>query len=292
MAQRPVSPGDRLGDYVVEHGLGAGAMARVVRARRRGCGTVVALKLVERDCAERRRRLWLEGALQARVAHRHVVAVVERFRDAGRPILALEHVDGPDLADRLGEGPPELRAVDRLVEGLGAGLAAVHAAGLVHGDVKPANVLLAPGGVCKLADFGLARPAGRDTGGPGGTPRYMAPEQWAGGAVDARADVFALGCLLYEALTDRHAFPGEPAAARARIRAGAFVPIRQLRRDLSPARIAAVERCLAPDPGDRPADAAALVAAWRVASAAARCDDPASLAPRRGAEETLACAAS
>ena len=143
-----------------------------------------------------------EARTAATVNHPNLVAVYDSIVD--QPGIVLEWIDGPDLRQRLDEGPLEPAEASRLGAAICDGLAALHAHGLVHRDVKPANILLTTDGVPKLTDFGIATANAGDRTATGvvlGTAKYLAPEQVRGGELDGRADVFALSAVLYEALT-------------------------------------------------------------------------------------------
>ncbi len=210
-----VRPGEVIaGRFEIGPLLGAGGMGEVFRATDRRTGQTVALKLLGRGAAEN--RFEREAELLAELRHPAIVAYVAHGFANGRPFIAMEWLEGEDLEQRLARGP--LSASDTLVlaRRLAEGLAAAHARGAVHRDVKPANVLLPAGRVAdaKLLDFGIARLVGAArrmtaTGTLIGTPGYMAPEQARGERVDARADVFSLGCVLFECLTGRAPFAAD-----------------------------------------------------------------------------------
>jgi len=232
------------GRYEIERPLGHGAMAVVDLARDLELGRHVALKRLAENLArdeELRARFLREGRIAARLSDAHVVKVFDVGEGDGRPYIAMEHVDGETLADllaRRGTVPPD-EAVRLGVQAARA-LAAAHAAGLVHRDVKPQNLLLRRDGLLKLGDFGIA--FGLDgtrltvAGTVLGTAAYLAPEQSRGEDVSAAADVYALGLVLVEMLTGA---PDRDASL-------ARVP---------PALAAVVLRCLAVDPRRRPAAA-------------------------------------
>ena len=206
-----LAPGTTFAGYRIESLIGRGAMAEVYRARHDN-GHVVALKLLEGAVAhdERfRRRFLRETELATSLHDPHIVATLDSGEDDGRLFIAMELVEGPDLRRVLreeGRLDPE-RAVG-LVEQAAEALDTAHAAGLVHRDVKPGNILVgsdANGEHAYVCDFGLARhvsSVGSLTGDRGfvGTIDYVPPEQIEGGAVDARADVYSLTCVLYECL--------------------------------------------------------------------------------------------
>jgi hypothetical protein len=215
-----LSPGAVVAGFRVESLAGRGAMAEVYRARDEG-DRVVALKLLDSSLAhdERfRQRFLRESELAAGLDHPNVVRTISSGEDGGRLYLAMEFVEGPDLRWVLREGGrlgPE-RAV-ALVEQVAGALDAAHAAGLVHRDVKPGNILVhedESGEHAVVCDFGLARHVSSVsslTGERGfvGTIDYVPPEQIEGGSVDARADEYSLGCVLFECLTGVRPFDRE-----------------------------------------------------------------------------------
>jgi len=250
--------------YEVEAHLGRGGMGSVYQVRDTATGTACALKVLPRVDAALRQRLLREGRLQGSLDHPGVVRVIDVIDVDGHPGLVLELVPGGrTLADRLAEGPIPHEELEHLAHGLFDAVTAAHAHGLVHRDLKPANILL-DGGQPRVADFGLAKALGEQgsvataTGALLGTPAYMAPEQVQDPrAVDARADVFSLGAVLYELLSGERAFPGAPTEAMWKAARGEAPPL-----DPADPRAAAVAWALRPTPDDRPPDVDALRAAW------------------------------
>jgi serine/threonine-protein kinase len=226
----------------------------------------VALKRLAENLArddELRQRFVREARLAARLAHPNVVRVFDVGEDDGRPFIAMEYVEGETLAEVVGRRGP-LPAVEAATLGMQicGGLAAAHAAGLVHRDVKPQNLLLGTDGVLKLGDFGIAvaHEGTRLTlvGTVLGTAGYLAPEQARGEQVTAAADIYAVGAVLYELLT------GEPARSDVSLadlgaEDGFHAPDVYRRAPAAPAElVAAVDACLSVQPEDRPPSAAAL----------------------------------
>jgi serine/threonine protein kinase len=205
-----LAAGTVVAGFRIEAPVGRGAMGEVYRAERDG--SVVALKLLDETLArdERfRQRFLRESTLAASLEHPHIVPTLGSGEDGGRLYLAMEYVDGLDLRALLrrdGRLEPE-RAV-AIVEQVAGALDTAHAAGLVHRDVKPGNILVrsdADGEHAFICDFGLARHVASVsslTGDRGfvGTIDYVPPEQIEGGSIDARADVYSLGCVLFECL--------------------------------------------------------------------------------------------
>ena len=242
----PLKPGDTLGRFVVEGFLAEGGMGKVYAGRDPALGRPVALKLLRRgtpggeDSTPHHARLLREAQAMARLSHPNVVTVYEVGEVDGRLFVAMELVEGGTLRAWLSA---EARTVDQILDVLtaaGRGLAAAHAAGIVHRDFKPDNVLIGLGGRARVTDFGLARPlpaigtpagpafdtpvatpamspthtplpgdALTPSGAFAGTPAYMAPEQLRGGEVDGRADVFAFCAALHEGLYGRAPFPAK-----------------------------------------------------------------------------------
>ena len=263
-----MKPGDTIGSYQVLAKLGEGGMGEVYKARDTRLDRDVAIKvlpeLVAHD-ADRLSRFEREAKAVAALSHPNILAVHDTGTDGGRAYVVMELLDGETLRERLAAGPLPLRkAVDAAVQ-MARGLAAAHEKGLVHRDLKPDNVFLTHDGQVKILDFGLAKAAARMGSGvtetavaltnPGsvmGTVGYMAPEQVRGTPVDARADLFALGAVLYEMLTGRRAFQRDTAAE---------TMTAVLREDppewsgtqaaVSPALDRIVRHCLEKDPGER-----------------------------------------
>jgi serine/threonine protein kinase len=254
------------GRYELVRPLGHGAMATVDLARDVELERNVALKRLAENLArdkDLRRRFVREARLAARLAHPNVVRVFDVGEDEGRPFIAMEYVEGETLAEVVARrGPVPAAEVATLGVQACAGLAAAHAAGLVHRDVKPQNLLLGTDGVLKLGDFGVA--VGHDgtrltaAGTVLGTAGYLAPEQARGEEVTAAADIYAVGAVLYELLTG---IPVRSLASLAELGAedGFRPPDIAGRLPDAPAElVAAVSACLAFRPEDRPASAAAL----------------------------------
>jgi hypothetical protein len=216
----PVVSGDlgRLGEYRVVEFLGQGGMGIVFRAIDRRLNRSVALKVLHPlHAAEQsmRQRFLREARVMASVRSDYVVNIFEVGTAAGLPYLAMEFLQGESLAayrNRVGTVP--LGEILRIGREIALGLEAIHDRGLVHRDIKPENLWLeSPAGRVKILDFGLAREFGSEsrvtqTGMVVGTPAYMAPEQARGGDPDHRADLFSLGCVLYEICTNELPFKG------------------------------------------------------------------------------------
>ena len=221
-----LSDGDEFAGYRIERRLGRGGMGVLYLAIEPGLERRVALKLIAPEAAADEvfaRRFAEESKIAASIEHPNVVPIYAAGEEDGIPYIAMRYVSGSDLGRRLArDGRLEPAAAAALIAQVGSGLDAIHAAGLVHRDVKPANVLLAETGGddhAYITDFGVARNVATEsgltqTGRFVGTLDYVAPEQISGGTVDARADVYALGCLLFKLLTGEVPYPRDGEAAR------------------------------------------------------------------------------
>jgi TolB-like protein/predicted Ser/Thr protein kinase len=216
--------------YEVLGFVGAGGMGSVYRVRDRALDEVVALKLVAREwgSAARADRLQREVKLARRVTHRNVARTFDIGDHGAERFLTMEYVDGESLAQLLArEGALSERRATEVARAIAYGLTAAHEVGVIHRDLKPDNVLLErSSGRIVITDFGVARglDAAQRTQGVIGTPAYMAPEQVEGGDVDARADLYALGAVLYEMLTGAPAWEGASIFAVAAARLSAPPP--------------------------------------------------------------------
>jgi eukaryotic-like serine/threonine-protein kinase len=258
------------GRYRLDEQIGHGGMAEVWRATDLRSGTTVALKrlhpglAIDRPARTRFRR---EVAAARAVRHAAAVRILDAGVDGEVPWLVMEHVPGGSLADRLREGALPLAEATAIGADVASALAALHAAGLVHRDVTPSNILLPPGGGARLGDFGIARPwdiPGADdatlTGDLVGTLRFVAPEVLAGEAAAPAGDVWALGAVLYEAVTGRRPFDASsPAALLASQRTPPPLA------GIDPALAPLLGRMLDPDPTRRPAATSVASSLARVA---------------------------
>ena len=266
-----MGPGDVVADrFEVEAVAGTGGMGHVYRAHDRVTGVPVAIKVLYLEGEPERRRFAREARVLAELKHPGIVRHVADGTTAdGEPYLVMEWLDGESLSQRLMRAPLDVAGAVEVVRRAAIALAVAHARGTVHRDVKPSNLFLCAGDPqrTKVLDFGLARfgPAVDVTaiGHVLGTPSYMAPEQAQGRRdVDARADVFALGCVLFRCLTGRAPFTAEdPGATLARLLLEEAPRVRSLRPDLSSALDDLIARMLSRDPDARPADGAAVAEA-------------------------------
>jgi len=202
-----------LGRYRVLRRLGAGGMATVFLAEDERLRRQVAVKRLHADSAEAvARRFEREARVGASLNHPNIVAVYDTDTDAEGVVIVMEYVEGETLAAALRRGPLEPRRALAAIGDVAAALDHAHRAGVIHRDVKPANVLLGDGDVVKLADLGIAQAAEQThltaTGTVLGTASYMAPEQLEGGGVGPEADTYALAAVAYEALSGRRAREG------------------------------------------------------------------------------------
>ncbi|MHC4398816.1 MAG: serine/threonine-protein kinase [Planctomycetota bacterium] len=249
--------------------LGKGGMGEVYRADDLKLGQTVALKLLPERLASDPQRLEYfhnEVRLARQVSHPNVCRVYDIGEVDGQHYLSMEYVDGEDLATlirRIGRLPPD-KGVD-IARQLCAGLAAAHDRGVLHGDLKPANVMLDGRGRVRITDFGLARLA-EEKEAPGvhaGTPAYMAPEQLAGREVSERSDIYSLGLLLFEVFTGKPAFQADTPTELARLR-GDSTPSApsNIVVDIDPAVERVMLQCLEKEPRERPKSALAVSAAF------------------------------
>ncbi len=260
-------PGQRFGRYELHGTLGHGGFATVYRAFDPALHREVALKALLPHLASEadlRRRFVAEAQALARLRHGNIVAVYDVGEADGLPFFTMELVEGETLGPRLAAGPMDLDSVLRVVAPLASALDYLHAAGIVHRDIKPGNIMLDRGGRPVLMDFGVARALDGTqhtaTGATLGTPAYMAPEQVRGLAVSPATDIYALGILVYQMLSGRTPFAGDTAYM---LHAQAFEPpppLASLRPDLPATVCLAVEAALAKDPRRRPPTASALAA--------------------------------
>ncbi|HET7747472.1 MAG TPA: serine/threonine-protein kinase, partial [Vicinamibacteria bacterium] len=228
-----LQPGARLGPYEIGASLGAGGMGEVYRARDTRLDRTVAIKVLPAALSsdpDRRARFEREARAISALSHPHICALFDVGRQDETDYLVLEYVEGQTLAERIAKGPLPIEQVLRHGFEIADALDKAHRQGIVHRDLKPGNVMLTKSGA-KLLDFGLARLTALDKGDPTvsalptqeksltdagtvlGTFQYMSPEQLEGKPADARSDIWALGCVLFEMATGRKAFTGTTQAS-------------------------------------------------------------------------------
>ena len=254
----PAALSDR---YEIEGEIGRGGMATVFRARDRRHGSQVAIKVLRQELvvALGGERFTREVRVTAGLQHPHILPLLDSGEADGLPYYVMPFVDGASLAHRLDrEGPLPIGDAVQFVAEVADALAYAHTQGFIHRDIKPANILLSQGHAL-LADFGIARVLDSgdsdvltDSGLALGTAAYMSPEQAAGERVDARADIYALGCVLFELLTGTPPFTGSSQRAIMARHAMDPVPsVRTVRREVPQALEGVITRALAKTPGDR-----------------------------------------
>jgi serine/threonine-protein kinase len=268
----------RIGEYVIGRLLGEGGMGKVYEARGPD-GRRVALKLVKADFArdERfRRRFHREARIAQTVKHPNVVPVVATGESQGIPYMAQKFIDGLSLEEKLKrDGPLDVAGAVRICAGVAAGLEALWAAGMVHRDVKPANILLDKHGESYITDFGLAKDTQASVltlpGQALGSMDYMAPEQIRGQSLSAAADIYSLGCVMNECIC------GQPPFAEARGMRILWAHLqddppdpRRLRGDLSPQFAQTLLLALEKDPDRRPPSAGEYARMLAAAAAISR----------------------
>jgi eukaryotic-like serine/threonine-protein kinase len=277
-----LSPSTRLGPYEIVAALGAGGMGEVYRARDTRLGREVAIKVLPEHLVAQpdvRTRFEREARTISSLNHPHICTLHDVGREGDVDYLVMELVEGETLAERLSRGPLPQAELLRLATQIADALDRAHRAGIVHRDFKPGNVMVTKAGA-KLMDFGLARASIASGGAPGtsstgvtvaqlsqsptvmspltgqgsllGTFLYMAPEQLEGREADARSDIWAFGCVLYEMATERRAFEGKSQASLI----GAIMnseppPIANSNSAIAPGLDALVRACLAKDPEER-----------------------------------------
>ncbi len=263
--------GETLGErFRIERLAQRGGMGAVYRADDLATGGHAAIKVMRVGSASGLERFMREGVVLAELSHPCIVRYVAHgLTPDGSPFLAMDWLDGEDLHERLAHSDLEVAETFAVARRVCEGLAVAHARGIVHRDIKPSNLFLVGGAPSetKIIDFGVARLADPSTtltrpGTSLGTAGYMAPEQAMEATdVDARADFFALGCVLYECLTGRPAFGGRPAAVLVKVLRDSPQAPSELRAGLEPAVDALVARLLAKDREARPKDAAEVLCA-------------------------------
>ena len=263
-----LSAGDRLGDFRIDGLIGRGGMATVYRATQLSLDRPVAIKVLAPRLARRKQfveRFQREAQVLGQLSHPHIVRVLSVGAEGDTYYLVMEYADGESLRARLSrEGALPFDEAARLIGQVAAGLEYAHSQGVLHRDIKPGNILIMADGTPKIADFGIAGLVGGDTakqhltmaGAQLGSAHYVAPEQMKDASrVDHRADIYALGVLLYKVLT-------------AELPVGQFKPASSLVPGVPPSVDRVIATALAPSPDERYDTAAAFRAALQSAAAA------------------------
>jgi TonB family protein len=264
--------GQHIGKYVIEAELGRGAMGVVYKAVDPVIGRTVAIKTIRFDVltdsgqqAEAQKRFLREAQSAGGLSHPNIITIYDIGEADGTTYIAMEYVEGQSLESLLASG--ERWDISRIIPfavQVAEALDAAHRKGIIHRDIKPGNILVDAEGRPHIVDFGIARISSStmtQTSMVMGTPFYMAPEQIAGRKVDHRADIFALGAVLYEMLTLEKPFPGETLTTVIyKIMNEYPVPMRTIRKEIPEGIAAIVEKALAKDTGDRYASCRELIA--------------------------------
>lgn len=271
-----------IGRFELKSVLGKGSMGVVHRAHDPELERDVAIKLVrlpegipENQQSSLTQNLLKEARVVARLRHPGIVSVFDCGRHDNAPYLVMEYIEGKMLSTLLKEqGALELETVGKLIEELIEAMAHAHEQGVVHLDLKPANIMLEDNGRIRIMDFGIARTVA-DIGGKkkflAGTPRYMAPEQIMNREVDPRTDVWAIGVICYEMLTGGRPFEqADFNALKGAITSSSPTPLSTLREEIPPAMLEFVDRCLRKRPESRFPDCAGMIDQWRTCKAQTR----------------------
>src|SRR5262245_44449994 len=266
-----LAPGDRLASYVIVGPLGAGGMGEVYKARDEKLDRFVALKILHSTRATDpafRDRFQREAKAIAALTHPNIVTVHSIEEHSGEPFLTMEFVEGRTLAEMIPPGGASLQQFFQIAIPLAGAVAAAHARGITHRDLKPVNVMVTTDGRLKVLDFGLAKLTETSTG-PGGftqlptehltghgqilgTVAYMSPEQAEGKAVDHRSDIFSLGIILYEIATGRKPFSGDTSMSLlSSILRDTPTPVTELNGAIPKEIGRLIRRCLEKDPAQR-----------------------------------------
>jgi TonB family protein len=254
----------RIDKFDVLRRIGRGGMGSVYLARDPDIDRLVAIKLLNEgfDEEDLRGRFYAEARSASALRHPNIVTIFQTGTFLERPFLVMEYVEGETFADIIASGRA-VSVVERLqlFDQMLAGLQYAHAKGIVHRDIKPSNVMLDAEGVVRILDFGIARLGHGGLTKSGvvlGTLNYMSPEQLAGAAIDARADIFAAGLVAYELLTGKPAFPQSFPEVLQKISYEAPPPIEQIAPGVDAGLVAVVHRCYAKRAEDRYPDCAAV----------------------------------
>lgn len=272
-----------LGTFMLLEVLGTGGMGAVYRAMDQSLGRFVAIKVMKKQLGDDQKLVesfLREARAAAALNHPNIVQIYSCGEQQGQPFIAMELVSGGrlDLLMENGKIVPEERLL-QISRDVAQGLQAANELGLVHGDIKPANILFDKHGTAKIVDFGLAQFVNRQTerGEIWGTPYYISPERARGGKADHRSDIYSLGATMFHALTGHPPFDGQTASDVVVARLKSAAPdLRTARPDVHPETASLVNRMMAMEPLDRYPTTASLMADMRDALAAAKTPLPAS----------------
>jgi len=268
-AKRGIKLPEKIGKYQIVSRLGRGAMGHVYKARDPILNRDVAVKVIASNLADQedlRKRFVREAQAAAQLNHQNIVTIYDFGEDDDGAFIAMELLEGQDLKDSIGSAPglsldEKLGLMEQMCDGLGF----AHSKGVIHRDLKPSNLHVKPDGRLKILDFGLARVAQSDftqSGTVMGTPHYMSPEQVQGEVVDTRSEVFSLGVIFYELLSNEKPFNAESIhAIMFQVIQCNRVPLKERAPDLPQRVIDVVEKALSREPADRYQDALELRAA-------------------------------
>ncbi len=255
----------QVGRYEILEIIGTGAHGRVARAHDPMIGRLVAIKLFPRELAkgEARQRFLQEARVVGQLSHPSIITLHDMGIDEATqtPYLVMEFLDGQPLDRILEKGSIPLSKACAWAAEMASALGVAHRKGVIHGDVKPANMLITDDGRVKLMDFGMARLASHDTGATPllGTPAYWCPEQIMGKPQDARSDLFSLGVVLYEMVVGKRPFDADSLQAICgRVLSSTPLPPSHANASVPTGFDAVVARCLAKDPATRYATAESL----------------------------------
>ena len=274
MAKKKQDPA-KLGRYKITGELGRGAMGVVYKGEDPALDRTVALKTVmlSDDAAgktEYQKRFFLEAKAAGRLSHPQIITVYDFGQEGDVAYMAMEFLKGKELRTRMKEGSISIPEAVHIAQQVAEGLGYAHEHGVVHRDIKPSNIMLLPNEQVKIMDFGIARMRASDhktsTGLVLGTPKYMSPEQVTGSPVDHRSDIFSVGVVLYEMLTQSKLFEGEDTPQIFHAVANFQPPMpSRLNSEVPPMLDFVVERALKKDPAVRYQDAFELASDLRSA---------------------------
>ncbi|HNB53413.1 MAG TPA: protein kinase, partial [Anaerolineales bacterium] len=269
-----LTPGQEIGPYRVIEQVGKGGMATVYKAHHAKMDRFVAIKILPFQFAQDKEfneRFQREVRVIARLEHPRILPVYDSGDFQGTPYLVMRYLDAGTLKERIETGKLSLNEIDRIFTQLADALAYAHQHDIVHRDIKPSNVMLTRQGDVFLTDFGIAKLVGENTqftasGAITGTPAYMSPEQAEGSSIDARADIYALGIVLYEMVTGRVPYEAETPLAVILKHLQAPLPPPSTVADVHPAIEQVILKTLAKNRDDRYASVNDLLAAWKRAT--------------------------